>query len=280
MNDFQGHLLPRNLQIAASGGGGNISGSGTSPQITYFNGAHSITGSPNYLFQNNAVLVGTEIDPTYVSVAAYNQIFNTLDAPLGGNVYVESLNINADIHPTTNNNYYATVEFDAIVNAASTHNISQFFGFNCFLDHEGSGTVLDAWSGYFTAHNSNTAVMTNMKCLNIVYANTGAGSVTNAYGIYIENPVNDGTNNNMTNAYGIYIQDQVSGTNHWSIKTGLGLVELGDALKVHGDVGFFATTPVVQQIGGSATAGAVYTSTEEGMINRMYTALRAYGLLT
>lgn len=45
-------------------------------------------------------------------------------------------------------------------------------------------------------------------------------------------------------------------------------------------LGFFALAPVAQQTGGAATAGATYTSTEQGMINRMYTALRNYGLLT
>lgn len=37
---------------------------------------------------------------------------------------------------------------------------------------------------------------------------------------------------------------------------------------------------VAQQPGGAATATLVYSATEQGMINRMYTALRNYGLLT
>jgi hypothetical protein len=45
-------------------------------------------------------------------------------------------------------------------------------------------------------------------------------------------------------------------------------------------LGFYGATPVVQQTGGAATAGASYTSTEQGMINRMYTALRTLGLLS
>lgn len=39
-------------------------------------------------------------------------------------------------------------------------------------------------------------------------------------------------------------------------------------------------TGVAQQTGGAATAGGTYTATEQGMLNRIYTALRAYGLLT
>ncbi len=49
-------------------------------------------------------------------------------------------------------------------------------------------------------------------------------------------------------------------------------------------LGFFVTggsgSLVGQQTGGAATAGGTYTAAEQGMINRMYTALRAYGLLT
>lgn len=45
-------------------------------------------------------------------------------------------------------------------------------------------------------------------------------------------------------------------------------------------IGFFGTTPATQQTGGPATAGVAYTAVERGMINRMYTALQAYGLLT
>lgn len=45
-------------------------------------------------------------------------------------------------------------------------------------------------------------------------------------------------------------------------------------------IGFFAVTPVARQTGGAATAGAVYTSTEQTMLNAVYGAMRNYGLLT
>ncbi len=43
-------------------------------------------------------------------------------------------------------------------------------------------------------------------------------------------------------------------------------------------LGFFGTTPVVQQTLGAATAGSTWTSTEQGMLNRLYSAMRALGL--
>lgn len=47
------------------------------------------------------------------------------------------------------------------------------------------------------------------------------------------------------------------------------------------EIGFFGATPVVQQASsGAATAGGTYTATEQAMIQEMYNALRAYGLLT
>lgn len=46
-------------------------------------------------------------------------------------------------------------------------------------------------------------------------------------------------------------------------------------------IGFFGTTPVAQQTSsGAQTAGAVYTATEQTMLQEAYNALRAYGLLS
>jgi hypothetical protein len=45
-------------------------------------------------------------------------------------------------------------------------------------------------------------------------------------------------------------------------------------------IGFFGSSPVAKQTGGVATADLTYSSTERDMINKMYAALRNYGLLT
>lgn len=48
-----------------------------------------------------------------------------------------------------------------------------------------------------------------------------------------------------------------------------------------GGIGFYGVSPVVQQASsGAATAGGTYGATEQTMIQEMYNALRAYGLLT
>jgi hypothetical protein len=45
-------------------------------------------------------------------------------------------------------------------------------------------------------------------------------------------------------------------------------------------IGFFNATPVAQQTGGAATAGGTYTGVEQTMLNRVYTAMRNFGLIT
>jgi hypothetical protein len=54
----------------------------------------------------------------------------------------------------------------------------------------------------------------------------------------------------------------------------------GGAAGTPGLVGFFGAAAVAQQTGGAATAAASYTANEQGMVNRMYTALRNLGLIT
>ena len=55
-----------------------------------------------------------------------------------------------------------------------------------------------------------------------------------------------------------------------------------DLFVVKGDskIGFFGATPVVKQTLGGATAGASYTANEQGMLQRVYDAIRTYGLGT
>jgi hypothetical protein len=55
-----------------------------------------------------------------------------------------------------------------------------------------------------------------------------------------------------------------------------------DLFVVKGDskIGFFGATPVVKQTLGVATASSSYTATEQGMLQRVYDAIRTYGLGT
>lgn len=45
-------------------------------------------------------------------------------------------------------------------------------------------------------------------------------------------------------------------------------------------IGFFNVPAVSKQTGGALTAGGSYTVNEQNMLNKVYSALRAYGLIT
>jgi hypothetical protein len=97
--------------------------------------------------------------------------------------------------------------------------------------------------------------------------------------------INVANTNNLTTP--IFVPSRLlSGTT-----SGLGGTNAGDIclitsgttrlrINYNGDLGFFGVTPVARQTLGAATAGATYTATEQGMLQRVYDALRNYGLGT
>ena len=62
---------------------------------------------------------------------------------------------------------------------------------------------------------------------------------------------------------------------NWTFGTSTG-TKIGTATTQK--LGFFNKTPIVQPTMGSASAGANYTSTEQGMLQAVYNAVRNLGL--
>ena len=50
--------------------------------------------------------------------------------------------------------------------------------------------------------------------------------------------------------------------------------------RFNGSIGFFNKTPIAQQTGGAKTAGAMYSTNEQTMLQTVYNALRNFGFLT
>lgn len=125
---------------------------------------------------------------------------------------------------------------------------------------------------------------------------SGVGTFTHAASLYIDGPLTmpplgGGTGYGGGDNWSIYVasgQTHLPGLNVQANISAGGVIEAGStgslfAYSMQAGVdtlAFFGATAITQQLGGSATAGGSYTSTEQGMINRMYGALRAFGLLS
>jgi hypothetical protein len=96
--------------------------------------------------------------------------------------------------------------------------------------------------------------------------------------------------NPATNCWGIYMKDapynwlqsglKIGGTAGSSDMTAQSL-EVEGASLFNGNIGFYNTAPIAQPTSsGAATAGALYTATEQAMLQEAYDALRALGLMS
>lgn len=89
----------------------------------------------------------------------------------------------------------------------------------------------------------------------------GSGTLTNAIGARVDSTSNLG-GGIITNNQGLLIQDQTVGAFNWAIKTGLGLVELGDQVKM-------------PNITGHGTAGVVHSDTSGNLSQSLVVAADA-----
>lgn len=160
---------------------------------------------------------------------------------------------------------------------------------NTFFDVIPSATVVTA--------GVTAGVYATQRIRSLTYSSAAVTAPTLTASLYVDDAPTSGANiSGTTIPYAIYVasggvqfngvlgvtgnfQCNSTATAHVLSVAGSG----GTVMAADGDattVAFYGVTAVARQTGGSATAGTAYTATEQGMINRMYTALRNYGLLT
>ena len=148
----------------------------------------------------------------------------------------------------------------------------------------------------FNVENRASGAVTNAYGVNIGVSSyaAGTGTVTNAVGVNVATHQGTGTFINATgvsvtavgvNAYGIYIYSVSGSSSSYGIYQPSGTKNLftsNNAKRIETDatgIGFFGKTPAAQQTGGAATAAVAYGANEQAMLQKVYDALRAFGLL-
>lgn len=153
-----------------------------------------------------------------------------------------------------------------------------------------SGSILDYLTGAVHALNfsgaSTGGTIGHARACRGVFIPNGITTVNNSYGFFFHEPFGAISSRN----FGCYIQNasynwfengvKIGGTAGSSDTTSNKLEVEGSTL-FNGNIGFYNTAPIAQpSSSGAATAGATYTATEQTMLQEVYDACRALGLMT
>jgi hypothetical protein len=152
-----------------------------------------------------------------------------------------------------------------------------------------TGSTLDYMSGATYALNlagtSTGGTIDHVRLCRSVVIPNGITTITNSYGFFYHEPFGGVSSRN----FGIYMEDaaynwvesgmKIGGTAGSSDTTAHKL-EVEGASLFNGQVGFFNTTPVSQpSSAGAQTATGTWTATEQQMLQDVYDAMRALGLM-
>ena len=208
--------------------GNKTAGTGNSGGFTFRSGTSAGGTAGLFLVDNTAQVLGhsafgatssiDEMGPAVITVA------ETFTVPSAITGFLRAgISSNITINPTgTDNGSYYGINFAALTDPTSTHDMEFIAGSYGLAYHQGTGTI-----DYLIGYNADTEITSTGTVNNLIgfYADetaipaggaallvaqfynepfNNAGTVTTNYGAFIQAPNNTGT---MTNNYGVYITD-------------------------------------------------------------------------
>lgn len=132
-------------------------------------------------------------------------------APTGGTDGIDSV---IRLNPgAADANFHTGIRGQVQTSGGNTQNFTGGLrGSTIFAQHNGTGTLDEAWGS------------------EVYVDNTSTGTITDAVGLRIQ-PTNNSGGGTITNNYGLYINDQTAGTTDYAIFTGQGTVRFGDVIQ-------------------------------------------------
>lgn len=161
-----------------------------------------------------------------------NKVVPTVTLDVGGTASISDL-LTHTSHTTNPGSFRDEVEMDTIVTLTNS-GAYQFFGYGIYNTVNGTANntqdfaginVEPTWSssgtlaslyGTWSGPTTNAGTATRSMAFYSQPAAVLNGTVTNCYGVYIDNPLKTGSGVITTN-YGVYIASQTSGTTNWSL---------------------------------------------------------------
>lgn len=228
-----GELVQTTAQdIADLGGGGGISGSGTTNYVQKTTSAGVIGNS--VLFDDGTSVGINNVAPLAPLHVGSRNVNNSSDAAI---LASRSLTGAGNSHAFSDSSSFiknagtAYNSFDARINIGGTVNYDHYAGFQATPIYASSGTMTNLYGSYFKPA-------------------VNSGTITNNYGYYAANM--DAISGTVTNNYGLYVEPLTRGGTNYAIYTsGSSLVYLGGAITAN------SSATIAGQINANATGGNI-----------------------
>jgi len=199
-----------------------ITPGGSTTQVQFHN-AGVLGGDARLTWAGRALFVG----PDALLTGGANNVIGvfpsaqtiTIESTISGGDQVAALKSQTLADPASHGNArFGGTEFGVVTKDGNTHDFNQLYNYFAAF-HQGSGTAQFVRGVFADAE--------------VFAGSSGLGHATDVSALVAYTSVDPGA---ATNAHGLLVFDVAGATNNYAIKTGLGLVSLGDAVTITGTV--------------------------------------------
>ncbi|MGA3026870.1 MAG: tail fiber domain-containing protein [Bryobacteraceae bacterium] len=259
-------VSPGQLVPQAVCGSLTADGNAAPNQVAIYSGACALTEDTKFVDVSGRIGVGTSAPQAPLDVRG---AFTATSGTLYAQDTLASFNPSANSTATGVGNYV-----QAGVMSGNANNVSLIASLEFLSFHEGMGTVSFEEGMQGKVYNEGTGTVTTAEGIYAQIRNESAGTINSGYGLYVDAPLNSG-GGTFTNYYGLYLANPTAatknyslysagGTNYFAGSVGMGTATPSAALEVNGTAKFdgLATFAGGQTFPGTltgATAGGGLT---------------------